>query len=150
MLSKFMQGYTERSSAIPSYAEELASTDEPSAADISIDDTQQKDRSVVDSLVETPTEPCVEPPSVNITVVDSLVKTLTDYCVEPPSVDITQSDCTISCIWRPLELNYDHDVDFSCTVEKRGGSDVITAVKFSMSSKLPDVTVTQTESLSGL
>jgi hypothetical protein len=35
-------------------------------------------------------------------------------------------------------LDYVHDVGFSCTIEKRGGSDVITAVKFSMSSKLPE------------
>ena len=68
--------------------------------------------------------------------VDSLVETLTEYCVERPSVNNTQSDCTISCIWKPSELEYDLEVGFSCKIEKRGGSDVITAVKFSTSSKL--------------
>jgi hypothetical protein len=68
--------------------------------------------------------------------VDSLVETLVEYCVERPSVNNTQSDCTISCIWKPSELEYVLEVGFSCKIEKRGGSDVITAVKFSTSSNL--------------
>jgi hypothetical protein len=82
------------------------------SADISIDDVQQN--------------------------VASLVQALTDYCIDPPVVNTTESGCTISCIWKPSELSYGIDVDFSCKIEKRGGSDVITAVEFSTSSKVPD------------
>jgi hypothetical protein len=70
---------------------------------------------------------------------DHLVAILADYCENPPVVKATASHCTISCAWLPPEIDYECELGFSCRIEKRGGSDVITAVDFSTSSKLKKV-----------
>ena len=70
---------------------------------------------------------------------DHLVAILTEYCEKPPVINTTESHRTISCFWVPSEIDFEHELGFSCKIEKRGGSDVITAVDFSTSSKMPKV-----------
>ena len=79
------------------------------------------------------------PVSITMAGSDHLVAILADYCENPPVVKATASHCTISCAWLPPEIDYECELGFSCRIEKRGGSDVITAVDFSTSSKLTKV-----------
>ena len=70
---------------------------------------------------------------------DHLVAIFTEYCEKPPVVNTTESHCTVSCFWVPSELDFEYELGFSCKIEKRGGSDVITAVDFSTSSQATKV-----------
>jgi hypothetical protein len=79
------------------------------------------------------------PISMTMSGSDHVVAILADYCEKPPVVNATASHCTISCFWAPSEIDFEHELGFSCRIEKRGGSDVITAVDFSTSSQATKV-----------
>jgi hypothetical protein len=70
---------------------------------------------------------------------DFFVEKIAKHCEDPPSVNTTESHSTISCLWLPSELKYQHELGFSCTIKKCGRSHVITAVVFSKSSRLAEV-----------
>ena len=60
-----------------------------------------------------------------------IVEILSDYCENPPVATPTASGCTICCSWSPPEINYEWELQFTCTIEKRGGFDTVMAVDFS-------------------
>jgi hypothetical protein len=64
--------------------------------------------------------------------VDHLIAVLNENCGDtPPVVTRSAAGCTISVTFTPPELDFEWDLQFTCTVVKRGGCDVVVAIDFS-------------------
>jgi hypothetical protein len=68
-----------------------------------------------------------------------LLEILTDYCEKPPVLTPSSGSSNISCLWSPPEIDYEWELRFSFTIEKRGGYDTVTSVSFTASSSAEKV-----------
>ena len=99
-----------------------------------------------DYVVEIPTDYCESPPDIAPTASGCsicsgyIVEILTDYCENPPVITPTASGCTICCSWSPSEIDFEWELQFTCTIEKRGGFDTVVAVNFSTPTSVEKVT----------
>lgn len=99
-----------------------------------------------DYVVEIPTDyrespPVIVPTASGCSICSGyIVEILNDYCENPPVITPTASGCTICCSWSPSEIDFEWELQFTCTIEKRGGFDTVMAVDFSTPTSVEKVT----------